>query len=174
MTAPKKKVRMSVYLDPNVMKTLSAYAVRREQSMSLIAEAAIASSLSPDADERREAAIAKRLDQVDRRIARLERDTGISVETLALFVRFWLTTRPPLPEPAAKTARRGARGGTVLSRHSGDGSVKDRICDRRSRRIPRRASRREGASTSQMIACRVDENPAAVAIQDRARPMRND
>jgi predicted transcriptional regulator len=105
MTAPKKKAQMSVYLDPEVMKTLSAYAARREQSMSLIAEAAIASFLSPDADERREAAIAKRLDQIDRRIARLERDMGISVETLALFVRFWLTTSPPLPEPAAKAAR---------------------------------------------------------------------
>ncbi|MBB4428272.1 putative transcriptional regulator [Bradyrhizobium sp. CIR48] len=105
MTAPKKKAQMSVYLDPDVMKTLSAYAARREQPMSLIAEAAIASFLSPDADERREAAVAKRLDQVDRRIARLERDMGISVETLALFVRFWLTTTPPLPEPAAKAAR---------------------------------------------------------------------
>ncbi|MBM7488161.1 putative transcriptional regulator [Bradyrhizobium sp. USDA 3686] len=105
MTAPKKKAQMSVYLDPEVMKTLSAYAARREQPMSLIAEAAIASFLSPDADERREAAIAKRLDQVDRRIARLERDMGISVETMALFVRFWLTTTPPLPEPAAKAAR---------------------------------------------------------------------
>ncbi|MCK1625873.1 CopG family transcriptional regulator [Bradyrhizobium sp. 160] len=105
MTAPKKKAQMSVYLDPEVMKTLSAYATRREQPMSLIAEAAIASFLSPDADERREAAIAKRLDQIDRRIARLERDMGISVETLALFVRFWLTTSPPLPEPAAKAAR---------------------------------------------------------------------
>lgn len=105
MTAPKKKAQMSVYLDPEVMRTLSAYATRREQPMSLIAEAAIASFLSPDADERREAAIAKRLDQIDRRIARLERDMGISVETLALFVRFWLTTSPPLPEPAAKAAR---------------------------------------------------------------------
>ncbi|MCP1850088.1 MULTISPECIES: CopG family transcriptional regulator [unclassified Bradyrhizobium] len=105
MTSPKKKAQISVYLDPDVMKTLSAYAARREQSMSLIAEAAIASFLSPDADERREAAVAKRLDQVDRRIARLERDMGISVETLALFVRFWLTTTPPLPEPAAKAAR---------------------------------------------------------------------
>ncbi|TYL85922.1 CopG family transcriptional regulator [Bradyrhizobium cytisi] len=105
MVAPKKKAQMSVYLDPDVMKTLSAYAARREQSLSLIAEAAIASFLSPDADERREAAIAKRLDQVDRRIARLERDMGISVETIALFVRFWLTTTPPLPEPAAKAAR---------------------------------------------------------------------
>jgi predicted transcriptional regulator len=105
MAAPKKKTQLSVYLDPEVMKTLSAYAVRREQPMSLIAEAAIASFLSPDADERREAAIAKRLDQQDRRLARLERDVGIGVETLALFVRFWLTTTPSLPEPAAQAAR---------------------------------------------------------------------
>jgi hypothetical protein len=34
-------------------------------------------------DERREAAIAKRLDEQDRRLARLERDVGIAVETLA-------------------------------------------------------------------------------------------
>ncbi|PDT65060.1 CopG family transcriptional regulator [Bradyrhizobium ottawaense] len=105
MSGTKKKAQMSVYLDPEVMKALSAYAARREQSLSLIAEAAIASFLSPDADERREAAIAKRLDQIDRRIARLERDVGISIETIALFIRFWLTTTPPLPEPAAKVAR---------------------------------------------------------------------
>lgn len=86
MTAPKRKAQMSVYLDPDVMKALSAFAARREQSLSLIAEAAIASFLSPDSDERREAAIAKRLDQIDRRIARLERDVGISVETIALFI----------------------------------------------------------------------------------------
>ena len=105
MIIPKKKTQISVYLDPNVMKALSAYAARREQPMSLIAEAAIASFLSPDADERREAAAAKRLDQVDRRLARLERDVGISVETLAVFVRFWLATTPALPEPAAQAAR---------------------------------------------------------------------
>jgi hypothetical protein len=51
------------------------------------------------------AAIAKRLDQQDRRLARLERDIAIGVETLALFIRFWLNTTPPLPEPAAKAAR---------------------------------------------------------------------
>jgi predicted transcriptional regulator len=110
MATPKKKVQISVYVDPALMQALSAYAARREQSMSLIAEAAIASFLSPDADERREAAVAKRLDQQDRRLARLERDVGIAVETLALFIRFWLSTTPPLPEPAAKAAR--AQAGT--------------------------------------------------------------
>ncbi|MER9963268.1 CopG family transcriptional regulator [Mesorhizobium sp. M0045] len=105
MTARKRKVQISVYLDQRIMAMLGDYAARRDQPQSMIAEAAIASFLSPDADERREAAIAKRLDQVDRRLARQERDIGIAVETLAVFVRFWLATTPALPEPAAQAAR---------------------------------------------------------------------
>lgn len=105
MTKPSKKRRLSVYLDPDVMKALAGYAARRDQSRSLIAEAAIASFLSPDAAERQEAATTKRLDQLDRRMTRMERDLGISVEMLAVFVRFWLTTNPPLPEPAQVAAR---------------------------------------------------------------------
>jgi len=100
-----KKARLSVYLDQMTMRSLADYAARRDQSLSLIAEAAITSFLSPDAAERQEAIIAKRLDQIDRRISRLERDAGISVETLALFIRFWLTTTPALPEPAQAAAR---------------------------------------------------------------------
>ena len=92
------KTRLSVYLDSELMETLATYADRRERSRSLIAEAAIASFLSPDADEAREAAITKRLDQIDRRMTRLERDTGIGVEMTAMFVRFWLSNAPPPPE----------------------------------------------------------------------------
>ena len=105
MTKIPKKRRLSVYLDPDVMKALADYAARRDQSRSLVAEAGIASFLSPDAAERQEAATTKRLDQLDRRMTRMERDLGISVEMLAVFVRFWLTTNPPLPEPAQAAAR---------------------------------------------------------------------
>ncbi|THK37089.1 ribbon-helix-helix protein, CopG family [Ensifer sp. MPMI2T] len=105
MANPSKKQRLSVYLEPEVMKALAAHAARRDQSRSLIAEAAIASFLSPDAAERQEAATTKRLDQLDRRMTRMERDVGISIEMLAVFVRFWLTTNPPLPEPAQAAAR---------------------------------------------------------------------
>lgn len=105
MASRPKKSPMSVYLDPAVMAMLAEHAVRRNQPLSTIAEAAIASFLSPDAAERREAAIGKRLDQLDRRMTRLERDVGIAVESLAVFVRFWITTTPALPEPAAQAAR---------------------------------------------------------------------
>lgn len=100
------KARLSVYLDPEIMAALAAYADRREQSRSLIAEAAIASFLSPDADEQREAAIAKRLDRIERRMTRAERDTGIAVEMLAMFVRFWLSNAPPPPESERALLRR--------------------------------------------------------------------
>jgi hypothetical protein len=99
------KERLSVYLDPQVMRSLIDYADRRGKSKSLIAEAAIASFLSPDAAERQEATLARRLDRLVRQTERLERDVGIAVETLALFVRFWLTTTPALPEQAQAAAR---------------------------------------------------------------------
>src|SRR6516165_5381707 len=92
------KERLSVYLDPQVMRSLIDYADRRGKSKSLIAEAAIASFLSPDAAERQEATFARRLDRLFRQMERLERDVGISVEALALFVRFsvkypWMYTQ---------------------------------------------------------------------------------
>jgi hypothetical protein len=65
--------------------------------------------MTPDDDERREAALAKRLDQLDRRLLRLERDVGISVEMMALFVRAWLSAAPSLPEQERTEAR--AKGG---------------------------------------------------------------
>lgn len=105
MTARKKKAQISVYLDPDVMTMLADYAARRDQPQSLIAEAAISSFLSPDAAEHREAVLTKRLDQIDRRMTRMERDVGIAVETLAVFIKFWLATTPALPEPAAQAAR---------------------------------------------------------------------
>lgn len=101
----RKKHRLSVYLDPDIMKALAEYATRRAHSRSFVAEAAIASFLSPDAAERQEAMTTKRLDQIDRRMLRLERDLLISVEMLAVFVRFWLAANPPLPEPAQAAAR---------------------------------------------------------------------
>lgn len=105
MARPEKKMQISVYLEPAIYQMLADYAARRRQSQSMIAEVALASFLSPEEADRREAAIAKRLDGIDRRIARLERDVGISVETLAVFVRFWLATTPALPEPEAQAAR---------------------------------------------------------------------
>ncbi|WP_332119838.1 CopG family transcriptional regulator [Azorhizobium caulinodans] len=105
MAGRTKKAQISVYLEPDIMDLLAHYAAQRDQSMSMIAQAAIASFLSPDSSERQEAALARRLGQIDRRLARLERDLGISTEAFATFIRFWLATTPALPEPAAQATR---------------------------------------------------------------------
>lgn len=89
-----RKVRLSVYLDPKLAKRLEAYAKERRRSLSVVAEASIASFLSPDAPDRMEAVLAKRLDRIGRQVERLNRDTGVGLETLALFVRHWLVAVP--------------------------------------------------------------------------------
>jgi hypothetical protein len=103
------KDRLSVYLDPGVMAQLSGYAARRNKSLSLIAEAAIASFLSADGPDRLEAALSRRLDRQSRQTDRLERDLGISVEMLALFVRHWLAVTPLSPDSSQAAAQAKGR-----------------------------------------------------------------
>ena len=103
------KARLSVYLDPALMAQLTNLAKRKKESMSLVAEAAIASFLTPDEADRREAVIVRRLDRLARQMERQERDLTVSVEALALFIRFWLTITPPLPEHAQARAQADGR-----------------------------------------------------------------
>ena len=75
---------------------------------SAIVEAAVESFLSPDHADMQEAALTRRLDRLSRQVARLERDQRITTETLALFVRFWLTITPPIvPEEQAASQAKG-------------------------------------------------------------------
>jgi len=97
--------RMNVYFPPEMLKQIADLADRKGLSRSAIVEAAVASFLSPDGSDRMEAAFTRRLDRLTRQVQRLERDVGISAETLALFIRFWLTITPPLPEDAQSSAQ---------------------------------------------------------------------
>jgi hypothetical protein len=100
-----RKSRLSVYLDQPLMDDLSAYAARQKQSLSLVAEAAIAAFVSPDqtAD-----AVLRRLNRMDRLLQKLERDNAISSEALLVFVWNWLLSTPALPEAAQASARASA------------------------------------------------------------------
>lgn len=42
--------------------------------------------------------LARRIEHLENLTGRLERDLAISSETIALFVQYWLTATPPLPE----------------------------------------------------------------------------
>lgn len=97
--------RMNVYFPSDLLKQISDLADRKKLSRSAIVEAAVASFVSPDGADRREAAFTRRLDRLSRQMQRLERDVGLTAETLALFIRFWLTITPPLPNDAQAAAQ---------------------------------------------------------------------
>jgi hypothetical protein len=105
-----RKARLSVYLAPDMMAQLTELADRKDQPKSLIAEAAILSFLTPDDGDRREAVVTRRLDLLTRQGERLERDLSIVAEAVALFIRFWLTVTPPLPQSAQAAAQATGRG----------------------------------------------------------------
>lgn len=96
-------------LPPDLAGKLADYAARKRVPQALVVETALASHLSPDGAERLEAALARRLDRMTRQIERLERHITISNEALALFVRFWLTSTPPLPDTAQTAAQAKGR-----------------------------------------------------------------
>ncbi len=97
--------RLNIYLSPEILQQIADLASRKKLSQSAIVEAAITSFLSPDAVERREAAFTRRLDRLIRQIQRLERNTGVTMEMLAVFVRFLLTITPQLPPDAQAAAQ---------------------------------------------------------------------
>ena len=96
-------------LPPDLMSKVADYAARKGVTQSLVLEAALASPLSPDGADRLEAALARRLDRMTRQMERIERHVDISNEALAVFVRFWLTSTPPLPDAALPAAQAKGR-----------------------------------------------------------------
>src|SRR5665213_3677942 len=96
-------------LPPDLAGQLADYATRKRVPQALVVETALASYLSPDGADRLEAALGRRLDRLNRQLERLERHAAISNETLALFVRFWLTHTPPLPDTVLSAAQAKGR-----------------------------------------------------------------
>ncbi len=97
--------RLNLFIQHEHAKRLDELAAKKGVSKSSIVAAALASWLSPDAADQREAATAKRLDRLARQFERLERDQNILIETLALYVRYYLTVSTPIPEAHQEAAK---------------------------------------------------------------------
>ena len=106
---PPPRIKQTFRLSAELSRDLADYARRRRVAQGDVVQAALSSHLSPDGADRLEAALARRLDRMTRQIDRLERHITISNETLALFVRFWLTAVPPLPDSAQAAAQAKGR-----------------------------------------------------------------
>ena len=103
------RTRLNIFIEPEHGKRLEQIAAHKGVSKSAVIAAALASFLSPDAADQREAAFAKRLDRLSRQFDRLERDQRILIETVALYVRYFLTVSIPVPESQQDVARAQGR-----------------------------------------------------------------
>jgi hypothetical protein len=97
--------RLNVFLEPSHARRLEELAAVKGLSKSAIVAAALASFLSPEGADRREAAIARRLDKLHTQGERFGRDQMILIETLALFIRVYLSVSTPIPEGHQEAAR---------------------------------------------------------------------
>ena len=78
---------------------------------------------------------------ITRQLERVERDQSIAIETLALFVRFWLTVTPPLArsEQGAAKAKGAERYRDFVERSGGGCSAATASCASQLRDLARAA-----------------------------------
>lgn len=99
------KSKHTFRLPPDLADRLADYARRKRVTQAQVVETALNSFLSPDGSERMEAAFSRRIDKVVRQLDKLDYRTELNSEALALFVRFWLTANPALPDAARAAAQ---------------------------------------------------------------------
>jgi hypothetical protein len=99
------KSKHTFRLPPDLADRLADYARRKRVTQAQVVETALNSFLSPDGSERMEAAFSRRIDKVMRQLDKLDYRSELNAEALALFVRFWLTANPALPDAARAAAQ---------------------------------------------------------------------
>ena len=98
------KPRINIYLEDHVAAQLTLLSKRPGLNKSRIVNDALDRFLNPERDETFEKAMLRRLDQMSQSQAKIERNESITSETLALFVRYFLTITPPLPQAEQASA----------------------------------------------------------------------
>jgi hypothetical protein len=109
MKKPRKQIRskprLTVYITRPVADCLALACKRPGASASNIVDAALDRFLSPLRDASSDAAQLRRLDQLNRQLAELARTQEILQESLALFIRYYLTITVALPKAEQEPAR---------------------------------------------------------------------
>jgi hypothetical protein len=104
--APKSaKKRYTLYLSGPLAGKFDLVARRRHGGKSALVEEAMRAQLEPRQHPGIEEGVARRLNELSRAVATIGRDVAIATETLALFVRYFLTITPCLPESEQDAAR---------------------------------------------------------------------
>jgi predicted transcriptional regulator len=99
------KKRYTLYLSHSLARRLDDTAKSSHGGKSALVEEALAASLTPQHVPGIDSLLAGRLDNISGVVKTIERDVAIVTETLALFVRYFLTVTPPLPSDEQEPAR---------------------------------------------------------------------
>lgn len=103
------RARLNVFLERDHALALHELATMKRVSKSSIVGAALYAYLSPNGADRREAAVARRLEKLGRQFERLERDQAILIETIALYIKHHFAIAPAVPESHQDAARAQGR-----------------------------------------------------------------
>lgn len=98
-------IKQTFRLDAGLVRSVEDRARQRGTTKTEVVEAALTTMLLPQDQDRAEALLIRRLDRLVRLLERLEWHTDLTNETLALFVRHWLTSTTPLPDAALAAAQ---------------------------------------------------------------------
>ena len=99
--------RIHLYLGKDAQRVRQV-ARKKGVSVSRLGHAAILAFLDTD-EQKRDAVMMRRLDRITRQIGKLDRDTLILSESLALFIQYQLAVTPPVPVSEQDAARAQAR-----------------------------------------------------------------
>lgn len=99
------KPRLNVHVTDALFEKVQIASKRPGVTKAAVVEAALLGFFSKEFDDQRDGALIRRLDRLTRQFDRLERNLSVTTETLALFIRFFLTVTPPLPNADQEAAR---------------------------------------------------------------------
>lgn len=109
MEKAKEKIRHQLFLPKPLSDQLEALAAKPGASKSAILVDAVTAWLNRRDASELEDRFAIRLDRLTQAIGRVDRDTYVILETLALFIRFELSIQTPLAENDAASRALGAK-----------------------------------------------------------------
>ncbi len=99
------KPRLTVYLSDSVADRLALACKRPGANKSKLVDSALDKYLNSQGNSSSDASLLRRLDHMSKQITKLDRNASVILETLGLFVRYYLIITPPLPKSEQDPAR---------------------------------------------------------------------
>jgi hypothetical protein len=99
------KIKVTVYLSRMTVDRLNLACKDPTKNKSKLAEKALNTLLDSERDLSHDAGLLRRLDSLGRQVAIIDRHQQVVLESLGLFIRYYLTVTPPLAKSEQEPAR---------------------------------------------------------------------